>query len=57
MYKRFIANFMETRSLTLRAQNPVRCSRRDRHAVLALNSAAVVAKAILIRLTVFERSW
>ncbi|MFR7494072.1 MAG: DUF454 family protein, partial [Adlercreutzia sp.] len=54
MYKRFIANFMETRSLTLRAK--ILCAAPG---VTAMPMLALVVpqwwlKAILIGLTVFE---
>ena len=54
MYKRFIANFMETRSLTLRAE--ILCAAPG---VTAMPMLALVVpqwwlKAILIGLTVFE---
>ena len=54
MYKRFIANFMETRSLTLRAKNPVRCPGVTAMPMLALVVPAVVAEGHSHRLTVFD---
>lgn len=54
MYKRFIANFMETRSLTLRAKILCAAPGVTAMPMLALVVPQWMLKAILIGLTVFE---